>query len=156
MNLFFSVTTPPIIDGDGDFLLRPKVPFRGLNRRVPQREFDLLQVAAFLQSFAHVRRRPWGPKSFIPIAWAHFSTTAQTDQSPRAVSPILPDFEIGRSRGPLFDAGGGGPNCSLRNYLGSGSFLVKTAGTEEKGNIAAKADRPDARFSPYLPARSWG
>jgi hypothetical protein len=31
-----------------------------------------------MQSFAHVRRGSWDPKSLV--AWAHFSTTAQTDQ----------------------------------------------------------------------------
>jgi hypothetical protein len=37
-----------VVHGDLDLLLRPQIPLRGLNRRVPQQKFDLLEIAAAL------------------------------------------------------------------------------------------------------------
>jgi len=67
---------------------------------VPQQKLDLFQVAAaFLQSFAQVRRRSWAPNRSIPISFADCSTTDQIAQSLR-LSPTLPPFEIDRNSRP--------------------------------------------------------
>ena len=37
-----------VVHRDCDFLLRSQIPLRGLDRRVPEQEFDLLQIATIL------------------------------------------------------------------------------------------------------------
>jgi hypothetical protein len=43
-----SLQSQVIVDRDLDILLRPQIAFGGLDRRVPQQEFDLLQIPAIL------------------------------------------------------------------------------------------------------------
>ncbi len=69
---------------------------------MPQQELALLEVpTVFAEKVGTGAVEVRGPKSLISVTWAHFSTTDQTDRSPWAVSPILLDFEAGRSSGPL-------------------------------------------------------
>ena len=39
-----------VVHGDLDLLVRPQIPLRGLDRRVAEQEFDLLQIPAILSA----------------------------------------------------------------------------------------------------------